>query len=305
MNTLLHTHTAQQGSIAEKIFKGVLLDGFLDALKILPFLFVTYLVMELIEHKASEKTRSLLIKSGKFGPLACGLIGTVPQCGFSAAASNFYTGRIITLGMLVSVFLSTSDEMLPIMISGKVPAKAILAILGYKVFVSILVGYSIDIILRFMKKKREEINVHKMCEDEHCHCEHGILHSALHHTLTIGAFVLTVTLLLNALIVFIGSERLSEVMYDKPVLSHVIAALIGLVPNCAASVLLTDFCVEGLITVGTMLSGLFSGAGVGLLVLFKVNKRPRENLAIMAILVCVGTVFGFIADLLNFSPLFE
>ena len=207
--------------------------------------------------------------------------------------------------MLVSVFLSTSDEMLPIMISGKVPAKAILAILGYKIFVSILIGYSIDIFLRFTKKKREDINVHKMCEDEHCHCEHGIFRSALHHTLTIGTFVLIVTLLLNTLIVFIGTERLSDIMYDKPVLSHAIAALIGLIPNCAASVLLTDFCVEGLITVGTMLAGLFSGAGVGLLVLFKVNKRPKENIVITAILVCVGIVFGFIADLLNFSPLFE
>ncbi len=305
MNTLLHTHEAENGGILEKLLKDVFLDGLLDALKIIPFLFVTYLVMELIEHKASAKTRTLLIKSGKFGPLACGLIGTVPQCGFSAAASNFYAGRIITLGMLVSVFLSTSDEMLPIMISGKVPAKAIFAILGYKVFASILVGYSIDLVLRFMKKKREEINVHQMCEDENCHCEHGVFHSALHHTVAIGAFVLIVTLLINVLIVFLGADRLSEIMYDKPVLSHFIAAVIGLVPNCATSVLLTDFCVEGFITVGTMLSGLFSGAGVGLLVLFKVNKRPRENLSIMAILVCTGVVFGFIADLLNFSLLFE
>ncbi len=302
MNTLLHANTENiWGRIGEEVF----LHGLLDSLKIIPFLFVTYLIMELIEHKASAKTRSLLIKSGSFGPLACGIIGTVPQCGFSAAASNFYTGRVITLGMLISVFLSTSDEMLPIMISGKIPAKAIFAILGYKVAASILVGYLVDLVLRIMKKQRKEIDVNRICEDEGCHCEHGILHSALYHTVTIGAFVLVVTILINGLILFVGTERLSDIMYDKPFLSHIIAALIGLIPNCATSVLLTDFCVEGFITVGTMLSGLFSGAGVGLLVLFKVNKRPRENLLIMVVLVCAGVVFGFIADLLNFSPLFE
>ena len=303
MNTLLHTHGNGAASIWEKLYGEVLLDGLLDALKIVPFLFVTYLLMELIEHKASQKTRSLLIKSGKFGPLACGIIGTVPQCGFSAAASNFYTGRIITLGMLVSVFLSTSDEMLPIMISGKVSAKAIFAILGYKVIVSIIVGYAIDLLLRLMKKDREEIDVGRMCDDDNCHCEHGIFHSALHHTVTVGAFVLVVTLLINALIAFIGVEKLSEIMYDKPFISHMIAAVVGLVPNCAVSVLLTDFCVEGFITVGTMLAGLFSGAGVGLLVLFRVNKRIRENLIILAILIFTGVLFGFVADLMNFSAL--
>ena len=305
MNTLLHTHGNGESGIWEKIYGEVLLDGLLDALKIIPFLFVTYLLMELIEHRASQKTRTLLQKSGKFGPLVCGIAGTVPQCGFSAAASNFYTGRIITLGMLVSVFLSTSDEMLPIMISGKVSPKAIFAILGYKVAVSILVGYSIDLVLRFMKKGREEINVNKLCEDDNCHCEHGILHSALHHTFTVGAFVLAVTLIINALIAFIGTERLSEIMYGKPFVSHIIAAAVGLVPNCAVSVLLTDFCIEGFITVGTMLSGLFSGAGVGLLVLFKVNKRMRENLTILIILILIGVLFGSLADLLNFSSLFQ
>lgn len=303
MNTLLHTHTSEDTGILSKILDDVLLHGFLDTLKIIPFLLLTYLFMEFIEHKASKKTVRVLERSGKFGPALCGLLGAVPQCGFSAAASNFYTGRVITLGMLISVFLSTSDEMLPIMISGKIPTKAIIFILLYKTLVGIFVGFAVDLSLRLMRIRQEKINIDRLCEEDGCHCERGIFFSALHHTLTVGAFVFAVTLLINVLVVFIGTDAISDIMYDRPFISHIISSLVGLIPNCAVSVLLTDFCIEGFITVGTMLSGLFSGAGVGLLVLFKVNKSIKENLAVVAILIACGTLFGFLADVLNFSSL--
>ena len=305
MTTLLHTHASEGGDIWHKIYEEVLIHGLLDTLKISLFLFLTYLVMEFIEHKASSKTRLLLEKSGSLGPLVGGFIGITPQCGFSAAASNFYTGRVITLGTLVSVFLSTSDEMLPIMISSKISVPAILSILGYKVCVGIFTGVLVDLILRLMRVSRRPINIDGLCDEDNCHCERGIFFSALHHTLTIGSFVLIITFAINALVLFVGTDNIAKIMYDKPFISHLLASFIGLIPNCAVSVALTDFCLEGLITAGTMLSGLFSGAGVGLLVLFKVNKNIKENLTIIAILVITGTVFGLIADLLNFSALLQ
>lgn len=305
MTTLLHTHTAEHSDLWHGIWNEVLLSGILDTLRIIPFLFLTYLLMELIEHKAGEKTFRFMYRSGKFGPLVGGLLGAVPQCGFSAAASNFYTGRVITLGMLVSVFLSTSDEMLPIMISGKVPAKAIFAILAYKAAVGILVGFTVDFVLRLIKREREEINIDRICEEVGCKCERGIFLSALRHTVTVGFFILAVTLVINLLVFFVGADSISKILQGIPVVNHLIAAAVGLIPNCISSVVLTDFCLSGFISAGTMLSGLFSGAGVGLLILFKVNKSVKENLLIMGILILAGTVFGFLADLLNFSSLIQ
>lgn len=303
MNFLLHADS--DGDVFHRIYKSVLLEGILDTLKIIPFLFITYILMELIEHKASSKTRAFMEKSGPLGPLAGGILGAVPQCGFSAAASNFYTGRVITLGMLVSVFLSTSDEMLPIMISGKISASAILAILGYKALVGIIVGFIIDLVLKLTNHGKKPINIDEICDNDNCHCERGVVFSAIHHTLTIGAFLLLITMILNGLVLAIGEENIRSILYDKPVISHIIAAIVGLVPNCAASVALTNLCLEGYITAGTMLSGLFSGAGVGLLVLFRINKNIKENLLVVAILVASGIVFGALADIMNFSALIK
>jgi len=303
MTAMLHAHPDAPTDIWHGIYEEVILHGLLDTLKIIPFLFLTYLLMELIEHKASAKTRLFMERSGAAGPLVGGVLGAVPQCGFSAAAANFYTGRVISLGMLISIFLSTSDEMLPIMISGKISAGAILAILGYKAAVGIFVGFAVDITLRLIRGKKEPINIDRICEEDNCHCENGVFFSALHHTATVGAFVLIITLLINLLVLLVGGENIAKIMYDKPFISHFIAAIVGLIPNCAVSVALTNFCLEGFITAGTMLAGLFSGAGVGVLVLFKVNKSYRENFAVMGILVISGFLFGLLADVLNFSAL--
>ena len=303
INTLLHAHTESHGDIWHEIYEEVLLHGILDTLKIIPFLFLTYLFMEFIEHKASGKTRAFMERSGIAGPAVGGMLGAIPQCGFSAAAANFYSGRVISLGALVAVFLSTSDEMLPIMISGNMPAAGILAILGYKAAVGIFVGFAIDLTLRLMKRERRTIDIDGICTDENCHCENGIFISAIHHTLTVGGFILIVTLLVNALVLFVGSENISRIIENKPIISHAVSSILGLIPNCATSVALTDFFMQGFISAGTMMSGLFSGAGVGILVLFRVNKNLKENLAVIAILVICGTLFGFIADLLNFSSL--
>lgn len=296
--TLLHAHSAGGGilSFLEEVF----LHALLDTLTIIPFLLITYIVMELIEHKASDKTRLFLEKSRSAGPLVGGVLGIFPQCGFSAAASNFYTSRVITLGTLVAVFLSTSDEMLPILISGRLSAYKIFAILLYKLAVGVAVGFILDLILKIMRKSRESINIDAICEEDGCHCENGIFRSAIHHTLTIGAFIFIITSVLNLLVYFAGEEAIAKILYDKPIISHIIAAALGLIPNCAVSVAITNFALEGFITVGTMLSALFSGAGVGLLILFRINKNMKENLAVCAIIFVTGALFGYIADLLPF-----
>ena len=260
--------------------------------------------MEFIEHRAGDKAERFMKRAGAFAPVVGGALGAVPQCGFSAAASNLYAGRIVSMGTIVAVFLSTSDEMLPILISGRVPAQTVILVVLYKALVGILVGLAVDLAIKLMRSEPEKINIDAICDEDNCHCEKGIWYSALHHTLTISLFVLLITLVINALVFFIGEENLGAVMYGKPLISHIIAAVFGLIPNCAASVALATLCTEGLITAGTMMSGLFSGAGVGLLVLCKVNKKPKENLMIIAIILVAGVLFGLIGDLVFPASLF-
>lgn len=286
-----------------EFFHEVILHGVLDTLKIVPFLFLTYLLMEFIEHKASDKLYGFMKRSGSVGPLVGGLLGTVPQCGFSSVAANLFSCRVITLGTLVAVFLSTSDEMLPILIGGAFEAKTIILILAYKVAFSILVGFIIDLVMKLMRRDRGEIDIDELCENDNCHCERGIIYSALHHTVSITLFIFIITLLINTAVFFVGEDNLSALMYNKPVISHLIATVFGLIPNCAASVALTTFYTEGLITMGTMLSGLFAGAGVGLLVLLKVNKSRRENLVIIGILIFFGFLAGLLADLTGLTAI--
>lgn len=292
------------GSVFLQALDEIFWHGILDTLKLLPFLFLTYLIMEFIEHKAEEKTERFIKKAGKFGPAVGGIIGAIPQCGFSAAASNFYAGRVISIGTLVAVFLSTSDEMLPILISDSVPVTTILLILLYKAAVGIAVGFLVDWIAVRSGKAHTEINIDAICEEDNCDCEKGLLHSALHHTVTITVFLLAVTFIINALVFFIGEETLANAISSLPILSHFIAAIFGLIPNCAASVVLSTLCAEGLISVGVMTAGLFSGAGVGLLVLFRINKNLKENLMITAVLVISGFIFGLLADLIFPAAMF-
>ncbi len=298
MINLLHAHTNHEHGLIEGLLNEVLLHGVIDTLKLIPFLFLTYLLMEFIEHKAQDKTREFMKRAGALAPLAGGTLGAIPQCGISTAMANIYTGHIISLGTMVAVFLSTSDEMLPILISGNMKIGKVLLIIGYKAVCAIIAGFITDLALRLVRRAPREIEISEFCTDDNCQCEEGIFRSALHHTLKIGGFILLITLVLNAAVYFIGTEKIASVIYGKPLISHIIAALMGLIPNCAVSVALTEFYLQGFITVGTMLSGLFSGAGVGLLVLFKTNKRIKENIAVAALLILFGVIFGFIADLI-------
>lgn len=276
----------------------IVLDTLSDSVKLLPFLFVTYLVMEYIEHRMGEKSRHTIEKAGHFGPLFGGLIGVFPQCGFSAAASNLYAGGIITLGTLLAIFLSTSDEMLPILISEQVGITRIAGLLGIKVAVGVTAGFLIDLFLRKSKRaaKAENADIGHFCEHEHCHCEDGIFRSALRHTLSIFFFLAVISFVLNAFIYYIGEDFLANLILNRPVLGPMLAGVIGLIPNCASSVIITQLYLEGVMGLGAMMAGLLAGTGVGVLVLFRVNDNLKENLKITGLLYAVGVAAGILID---------
>ena len=276
----------------------VILDGLLDTLKIMPYLFIAFLILEYLEHKLSNKDKKILSKNQKIGPLVGGLLGGLPQCGFSAIASNLFSKRVITMGTVIAIFLSTSDEMLPIMLSQKVPLIEILKIIGIKVLIGIIIGYIIDTLT--IKNKTIKTNeIEKMCDDEHCHCkEEGIIKSSIKHTLNISFFILLVNVGIGLIIYFIGEDELSNFISQGGILSYFISSLIGLIPNCAASVIITQVYLLKLISFGTLLSGLLTGSGIGLLLLFKTNKNFKENIKVMLIIYLTGVICGIIADLL-------
>ena len=272
----------------------IILDSFIDSVRLLPFLFVTYLVMEYLEHKTGDKMQQAIRSAGKGGPMIGGILGIFPQCGFSAAASNLYAGRIITLGTLVAVFLSTSDEMLPIMISRNTGAAMIIKVLAVKLSVAVAAGFVIDLIFRANKK---DMQIEHLCEQHHCHCENGIWKSALHHTVEIFVYILLISLVLNLLIAWIGEETLGSIILDSPIAGTLLAGLVGLIPNCAASVVVTQLYLDGVLGAGGMLAGLLSGSGVGLLVLLKVNDDWKENLRVIGLLYAVGVAAGIVIEL--------
>ena len=281
----------------------IIKDTLIDALKILPFLFVTYLIMESLEHKTGNKTKQLVKKSGKLGPLFGSILGIFPQCGFSAVAASLYAGRVITLGTLIAVFLSTSDEMLPILISESAPIELIVKVLAIKLVIGIIAGFIVDILhmLIFKKLNKEENDedaIEDMCEHEHCDCEHGIVKSAIKHTINILAFIIIITFLINMIIYFIGEDNISNAIARVPIAGILVSALIGFIPNCAGSVIITELYLSNLISLGSMMAGLLVGSGIGILVLFRTNKNVKDNLKIMGILYVISIISGLIIDLI-------
>ena len=274
----------------------VILDTLLDVVKLLPFLFLTYLAMEYLEHKTGDKAETIVKKAGRFGPVIGGALGIVPQCGFSAAASNLYAGRVISLGTLLAIYLSTSDEMLPILISEQASPGVIVKILLAKALIGMTAGMVIDILLR-KRGLEEHEHIHDICEHEHCHCEKGIFRSALSHTAQITFFILLITFALNLLLNFVGEDVLANLILSKPVVGPILASLVGLIPNCAGSVVITQLYLENVIGIGAAMAGLLTGSGVGLLVLFRVNHNRKENLRILGLLYGIGVLAGVVTDL--------
>ena len=273
----------------------VIKDSLLDLLKLIPFLFVAFLILEYIEHKLSKKNEKILVNNKKYGPVFGSLLGAFPQCGFSAMATKLFSSRVITLGTLIAVYLSTSDEMLPIMLSNEISFLTVLKIIGIKVLIGMVIGFIIDCIYR---KGEEKHHIHEECEEEHCHCEDGIIKSSLHHTLNITIYLLITIFLLNIIIYYVGEDAIKNFLLNNKGI-YFISSLIGLIPNCASSVIMTEIYTEGLCSFGFLVSGLLTGAGVGLLLLFKTNKHLKENLIIVGLLYFIGVIFGYLVDLVG------
>lgn len=275
-------------------------DTLLDSVKLIPFLFLTYLVMEYLEHKTGENTERMVKKAGNWGPLIGGMAGAVPQCGFSAAASSLYAGRVITLGTLIAIYLSTSDEMIPILISENIGIILIIKIVLIKVVIGAMAGFIIDLFIR----KNNNINnaadeIHTVCKHKHCGCEKGIVKSAINHTVQITFFIMVISFALNLLIHYVGTEALAGLILNRPIVGQLIAGMVGLIPNCASSVVITQLYLEGAMSLGAMMSGLLVGAGVGILVLFRMNRDKKENFKIIGLLYLIGVSAGIVIEWLQ------
>ncbi len=359
----------------------ILLDAFKDTLTLLPFLYVTYLAMEALEHSAAGFSERVVVRAGKAGPVLGGLLGALPQCGFSAMAATLYAGRVVTMGTVIAVFLSTSDEMLPIFISEGAPVEKILAIVGTKVLIGMVAGLIIDAAIRLIThgkheklrisdlcaqdgcdceeidkapsgledakaqgapKRRGEPEAHRAydadgelsgkdqaasdhkgtdhassahvdtghaCQSSHCHHHHGHSHghshghasiwkSALIHTVQVTVFIFLISLVLDAIIEFVGEDALAQFMNQNAFLSIFASGLIGLIPNCGASVAISDLYLQGALGAPAMMAGLLIGAGVGLLVLFRSNRPVKNTVLIISLLYAIGVGVGLIMQVL-------
>jgi len=275
--------------------KDLIIDTLLDTLKLCPFLFLSFAVIAYFELKFKAKSLSILNKTLKNGPLAGALLGVVPQCGFSVFATNLYSIGIITAGTLISVYLSTSDELLPILISSNAPIGEILKIVVIKVVIAIVAGFTIDYLLKDRKEVETDVEI---CTDS-C-CDNGVVIPAISHTLQTALYILLTTFVINLLIYFIGEETIARLLNGRHFFTPLLASLIGLIPNCAASVIITELYLNGMINLASCIAGLLTGTGVATMVLFKVNKDCfQDNLEILAIIYFIGAISGIILNLLG------
>ena len=279
----------------------ILEHSFVESIKLIPFLFLTYLLMEYLEHRSGDIAERVLKRSGQFGSLIGASIGLLPQCGFSSAAAGLYSARIISLGTLIAVFLSTSDEMIPILLSHSISFDIILKVLLVKLVIALIMGIAIDLIIKAVYTKKSiklESKIEEFCEREDCHCHHSVIKPALIHTLKIGAFIFAFTLALNLLIHSVGEDNIALLILNKPFLANILSALVGLIPNCASSVIISELYVDGILSAGVMLSGLLANSGVALAVLFRTNRPRKNNLLIVILLFTISVLSGLIIDIL-------
>ncbi len=277
--------------------KEIIFDTLIDSVKLLPFLFIAFLLIELLEYKMNKKVSKLVSKSGKFGPIIGSILGIFPQCGFSVIATNFYITRVISLGTLISIYLATSDEMLPIMLSKNVSIKTIILILFIKFICGIVFGFIIDFIFR-NKNKITNFN-YEICNNDHCDCKHGIFKSAIIHTLKTILFIMLITFILNILFTYVGEDLIKKIFMKDNLFGPLIGALIGLIPNCGASVILTEMFISNVINLETCIAGLLTGSGVAILILFKSNKNLKENISILTILYLIGVLIGMMIEVVG------
>ena len=277
----------------------LILHTLIDTLKVVPFLYLAFLLIEFIEHKLTKKNIKLLTNGKKYGPLTGGILGMIPQCGFSVLATNLYSSRVITVGTLIAVYLSTSDEMLPILLSGGMPIINALAILLLKAGIAIIFGFLIDVFLKNRFSNNSQIK--DLCEKEECHYHKNLFLASLKHTLSITLYIFIASFIIGLLVHHLETETISKILFQGKNLSYFIISLIGLIPNCASSVMISELYLNGVITFGNMMAGLLCASGVGILILFKTNKKLKQNIIITIIIYAIGIISGMLIDLLGIS----
>lgn len=308
-----------------------LIDSLKDTLELVPFLFLTYLAMEALEHGMAGRTEDIIRKADKSGPIVGALLGALPQCGFSAMAGTLYAGGVVTVGTLVAVILSTSDEMIPVFIAHQEPVSRLLSIVGVKVVVGMAVGLVLDAVLRLTHRSGDgHAHIHELCDRAHCHCDDelgesdaahdaaassdgvaghhhphahnaawGIVRSAAIHTVEVTFFIFLVTLAFGLVFSLVGQNAIGEFLGVHPVRATFLAALIGLIPNCGASVVIAELYLDGSLAAGPMLAGLLVSGGMGLLVLFRTNPNMRKNVTVTLFVYAVGVAVGLLANALG------
>lgn len=287
-----------RGDLPERSDCPGVIEFIVEQLELLPFLFVTYLILEWIEAHAGGALERFLERARSIGPLAGGLAGAFPQCGFSAAAASLYSAGIITVGTLIAVFLSTSDELIPVLIGAKAPTALVLKVVGLKTLFAIVTGFLINGFIVFFKGRNVPVPcIGELCEHSHCSCtEHGgIVMPALIHTVEIFLFVFLVAGTAELAIHFLGEECIASLALNRPFLGELIGGALGLIPNCAVSAAAADLYVKhpDLISSGALMASSFSGCGLGLLVLFRTNRNFKLNLIILASVYLLGVVLGW------------
>ena len=330
------------------LFIDVLVDSLKDTAELIPFLLLTYIVMETLEHGMAGRAEALIARADKGGPVVGGLLGALPQCGFSAMAATLYAGRVISAGTLVAVILSTSDELIPVFMAKGAQVGQLGAIIGLKVVIGVVVGLAVDVVLRALHRAGDgHPHIAELCERAHCHCgdvdteltahdhahehthghDHGhgdahgvhthshdhahdhaghgkwwhIVRSALIHTVEVTLFIFAITLAFGLAIEWVGQDALAEVLSIHPVRAVFLAALIGLIPNCGASVAIAQLFLDGALATGPMLAGLLVSGGMGLLVLFRTNYDHHQNGEIAAFIYLVGVVCGLMVSALGIT----
>ena len=276
-----------------------MIEFLVDNLLLLPFLFVTYLVLEAVEARAGGALERTLGRVRRIGPLFGAAAGAVPQCGFSAAVASMYAGGVVSAGTLVAVFLSTSDELVPVLISAKAPCGLVGKILAMKVVAGLCAGVAVDGVLSWCGRSASSARVSDLCAHSRCGCRerHGIFVPALIHTCEIFVFILLVSGAVELCLHFCGESALESFVLNKPVVGELLGGLLGLVPNCAVSVTAAQMYLKGGMSAGALMASSLAGSGMGFAVLFRTNRNWRENLALLGVLYVIGVVLGHFAGM--------
>ena len=304
----------------------VLMDALCDTLVLIPFLFITYLVMEAIEHKVAGRIEGAVTHAGAAGPVVGAVLGAIPQCGFSAMAATLFSGGVVSVGTLVAVILSTSDEMVPVFLAHQSELSQMFIILGTKLAIGLVVGLAIDAGLRALGKPQTKQHIHDLCVRAACDCDHshsddhgddhghdhvhnhghdhasgwlGIARCAAVHTIQVTAFIFLVSFVFGLLIEAVGQDALGDFLSGNPVLAVVLAGLVGLIPNCGASVAITELYLQGVLGFGATLAGLLASGGVGLVVLWRTNTNYKQNMAITGFVYIIAVVIGLLVHALG------